>query len=109
MKRKLLPVFIMLLAGAVASILTAIMHYNIRSLLIIVLVTLIVFYALGSALKYSLDIFEKQNEKDLLDEGEVIEKEANEEEEIPETKENTEEITIEKRAGRKATRKKAEQ
>ena len=53
------------------------MAYDIRTLLIILLLTLLIFYFLGSIIKALLDRFEKQNEKASLDNGEVIEKEAN--------------------------------
>ena len=46
-KRKLLPVFIMLLAGAIASIMAAVMHYELEVFLLIVLITLAVFYLMG--------------------------------------------------------------
>lgn len=81
MKRKLLPPFIMLVAGLIASIRTFFLHYDTKSSLIILLVVLVVFYVLGSILKYVLDTFDKENEKKALDEGEVIEKEAEEESE----------------------------
>ncbi len=77
-KRKLLPVFIMLLAGAIASILTAIFQYEITSLLLIVFITLVVFYILGLILMKVLDKIEEQNTEPDLDEGEVIEKEVDE-------------------------------
>ena len=76
MNRKLLPVFIMLLAGAIASIMGAIMQYDLKSFLLIVFITLVIFYILGSALKYVLDMIEKQNTKESLDQGEVIQKES---------------------------------
>ena len=84
-KRKLLPVLIMLLAGAMASILLAIGNYEIKTMLGILLAVLIIFYILGCILKWSLDHIDKQNEKteSPLDEGEVIEKQ-------PEEKENNE-------------------
>ena len=84
-RRKLLPVLIMLLAGAMASILLAIGNYEIKTMLGILLAVLIIFYILGCILKWSLDHIDKQNEKteSPLDEGEVIEKQ-------PEEKENNE-------------------
>jgi ABC-type transport system involved in cytochrome bd biosynthesis fused ATPase/permease subunit len=72
MTRKELPVLIMLLAGAIASIMTAVMHYEIQSLLFIVFITLVIFYFLGTILKIVLDRIEEQNTKLALDEGEVI-------------------------------------
>ncbi|MCR5716294.1 MAG: hypothetical protein K6G23_05580 [Lachnospiraceae bacterium] len=77
-KRKLLPVFIMLLAGAIASILMAIMRYEITSLLLIVFITLVIFYILGLILMKFLDKVEEQQLQESAEEGEVIEKEADE-------------------------------
>ena len=81
-RRKLLPVLIMLLAGAMAAILLAIGKYEITKLLWILFVVLLVFYILGCILKWSLDHIDKQNEEtdNSLDEGEVIEKQPEEKE-----------------------------
>lgn len=89
MKRKLLPPFIMLTAGLIASIRTFCLHYDAKSSLIILLVVLVVFYVLGSILKYVLDVFDKENEKKALDEGEVIEKATEEESETENEAENS--------------------
>ncbi|HKM35847.1 MAG TPA: hypothetical protein VJY54_14055 [Lachnospiraceae bacterium] len=87
MKRKYLPLIIMLMAGAVTSMITFIMKYSIVKKLMSLLVVLVIFYILGSVLKCALDTFEKQNVKAALDEGEVIEKENKTvSEEEPETK-----------------------
>lgn len=81
-RRKLLPVLIMLLAGAMAAILLAIGKYEITKMLWILFVVLLVFYILGCILKWSLDHIDKQNEEtdNSLDEGEVIEKQPEEKE-----------------------------
>lgn len=81
-RRKLLPVLIMLLAGAMAAILLAIGKYEIKKMLWILFVVLLVFYILGCILKWSLDHIDKQNEEtdNSLDEGEVIEKQPEEKE-----------------------------
>ena len=81
-RRKLLPVVIMLLAGAMAAILLAIGKYEITKMLWILFVVLLVFYILGCILKWSLDHIDKQNEEtdNSLDEGEVIEKQPEEKE-----------------------------
>lgn len=90
MNRKYMPLILMLVAGAVTSIITFFMQYSILQKLIALLVALVIFYALGSALKWALDIFEAQNEKAALDQGEVIEKENGQETE-PEKEPPTEE------------------
>lgn len=78
MNRKKMPLVLMLTAGAVTCIITFIMHYPIIWKLLTLLLVLIIFYVLGTVLKWVLDAFEKQNEKAALDEGEVIAKEAEE-------------------------------
>lgn len=89
MKRKLLPPFIMLVAGLITSIRTYLLHYDTKTALFILLVVLIIFYGLGSILKFILDTFERQNEEKALDEGEVIEKAAEEESEQEDETENS--------------------
>lgn len=74
-KRKLIPPFIMLLAGAITSITMRILHYETKTMLIILLCVLIGFYFAGSVLKTMLDRFERQIEEAHMEEGEVIEKE----------------------------------
>ena len=81
MNRKNMPLILMLVAGAVTSVFTFIRQFTILQKLIALLVGLVIFYALGSTLRWVLDTFDKQNEKAVLDEGEVIEKDKNQEEE----------------------------
>lgn len=78
MNRKKMPLVLMLTAGAVTCVITFIMKYPIIWKLVTLLLVLIIFYVLGTILKWVLDAFEKQNEKAALDEGEVIEKETEE-------------------------------
>lgn len=78
MNRKKMPLVLMLTAGAVTCIITFIMKYPIIWKLVALLVVFIIFYGLGTILKWVLDTFEKQNEKAALDEGEVIAKETEE-------------------------------
>lgn len=80
-KRRLIPPFVMLLAGAIVSIFMYVWHYNLKDMLIILLCVLIVFYIAGDFLKWMLDRFEAQIEQARMDEGEVIEKEPDESEE----------------------------
>lgn len=63
MNRKMLPLIMMLAAGAVTSIVTYIRNYTILEKLIVLLITLLVFYGIGRFMEYMLDSFEKQNEK----------------------------------------------
>ena len=76
MNRKYLPLILMLVAGAITSIVTFIMKYPLVWKLVALLIVFIIFYILGSAIKWILDSFERQNAKAALDEGEVIEKEG---------------------------------
>ena len=78
-KRRLIPPFVMLFAGAVISIAMRILHYEMKTMLIILLCVLVGFYIAGSVFKYMLDRFEKQIEEASMEEGEVIEKELAEE------------------------------
>lgn len=76
MNRKNMPLLLTLAAGAVTCIITFIQQYTILQKLISLFVVLIIFYVLGSVLKWTLDYFEAQNEKARQEEGEVIEKES---------------------------------
>ena len=78
-KRRLIPPFVMLSAGAIISITMRILHYETKTMLIILLCVLVGFYIAGSVIKYMLDRFEKQIEEANMEEGEVIEKELAEE------------------------------
>ena len=78
-KRRLIPPFVMLSAGAITSITMRILHYETKTMLIILLCVLVGFYIAGSVIKYMLDRFEKQIEEANMEEGEVIEKELAEE------------------------------
>ena len=76
MNRKNLPLLLMLTAAAVTSIITFIRQYSMLEKLVSLFVVMLIFYVMGSVLKWTLDYFDKQNEKRRLEEGEVIEKEA---------------------------------
>ncbi len=74
MNRKNLPLLLMLSAGAVTCIITYIEGYSIMAKLVSLFVVLLLFFLLGSVLKWTLDYFDRQNEEKLMEEGEVIEK-----------------------------------
>ncbi|MDE5588794.1 MAG: hypothetical protein K2J60_06590 [Acetatifactor sp.] len=78
MNRKNLPMVLMLLAGAITCIITFIRDYAMVERLGILLGVLVLFYLLGSILVWTLNYFDMQNEKKRKEEGEVIEKEAEE-------------------------------
>ena len=73
-KRKLIPPFVMLFAGAVVSITLWYMHYDLKDMLIILLCVLLGFYFAGSVIKWMLDQFEAKIEKERMEEGKIIEK-----------------------------------
>lgn len=75
MNRKNLPLLLMLTAGAVTCVITFIVGYSTVEKLAFLLAVLVLFYLLGSVLKWTLDYFDMQNEKKRQEEGEVIEKE----------------------------------
>ena len=74
MNRKNLPLLLMLTAGVAISVITYVMNYSMVAKLVSLFAVLLVFYVLGSVLKWTLDYFERQNEQKLKEEGEVIEK-----------------------------------
>ncbi len=63
MNRKNLPVIIMLVAGAIASITAFIKNWGISQKLFVLLLTLVVFYGLGVLLEKTLDYFDTVNER----------------------------------------------
>ena len=86
MNRKNLPLLLMLTAGAVTCIITYIEKYTMVEKLVSLFFVLLLFYILGCIMKWTLDYFEKQNEERLMEEGEVIEKEAEDAGEIEQEK-----------------------
>lgn len=72
-KRKLIPPFVMLFAGAIVSITMFVQHYKSKDMLVILLCVLLVFFVAGEILKYMLDRFEADAEARRREEGEVFE------------------------------------
>lgn len=72
-KRKLIPPFVMLLAGAIASITMFVLHYKSKDMLVILLCVLLGFFVAGEVLKYMLDRFEADADARRREEGEVFE------------------------------------
>lgn len=77
-KRKLIPAFVTLLAGAIVSITMRLLHYELQTMLIVLLCVLSGFYFVGRILQIMLDRFEIQIHEAQMEEGEVIEKEPSE-------------------------------
>ena len=74
--RNSIPLLLMLIAGAITCVFTFIHNYPIWAKLFSLLIVLLVFYFLGSLLRWTLDTFDIQNAKRAKEEGEVIEKES---------------------------------
>lgn len=81
MFRKYIPLILMLSAGAVTCVITMVREYPILQQLVVLLVVLVLFYLLGSIVKWTLDFFDRQNEKLAGEQGEVIEKDGETKEE----------------------------
>ncbi len=78
-KRKLLAPFLMLFSGTAAGIVMFRLNYDLKETLEWLLLILISFYIIGVLIAKMLDKFERQNEEAVIqEEGEVIEKEAEE-------------------------------
>lgn len=82
MNRKILPLFMMLIAGAVMCIISYVQKFSILTKLVSLFVVLVVFYLLGNVLVWVLNYFDRQNEERLREEGEVIEKDGESTEEV---------------------------
>ena len=63
MNRKNIPLILMLVAGAVTCIKNLIQNLSILGQTASLLIVLVIFYFLGSVLKWTLDYFDKQNEE----------------------------------------------
>ena len=84
MNRNTLPLILMLVTGGVTCVITYIMEYSITQKLVYLLIVLLLFYFLGNVIKWTLNYFDRQNEKIYETEGEVIEKENPSTEELSE-------------------------
>ena len=76
---KMLPVILMLIAGAITGIITYILQYEGKTALIVLLAVLLLFYTIGFFFCKMLWRFEdeiKKKEKELAEEGKVLEKSA---------------------------------
>lgn len=78
MDRRKLPLLLMLMAGGMTAVVTYFRGFNLMDMLIALLAVMIIFNFIGTLIKMVLDSFDKANEKKVSDEGEVIEKEADE-------------------------------
>ena len=76
----------MLIAGAVISIIAFVRDYELVEKLLMLLITLIVFYGLGSLLVFTMNHFDKVNEQKRLEEEKKAAEEAKLAEEEPQEK-----------------------
>lgn len=76
MKRKLLPLTMMLFAGLVTAVITFIRGYSIIYKLASLLIVFVIFYAIGTVIVMFLDHFDKVNGREEKIEDEVVEKDA---------------------------------
>lgn len=76
MNRKSIPIVLMLIAGVIVSIITFIKEFELLKKLVILLITLVVFYGLGSLLVFTMNYFDKVNEQKRLDEEKRVAEEA---------------------------------
>lgn len=79
MERKMIPLALMLVAGAICSIVCIVHGYDVFTMLLALFIVLLVFYVLGCVIKRVMEAFERENEERNKEEGEVIEKEASDE------------------------------
>ena len=63
MNRRKLPLIFMLVAGAVTCIITLIRKYSVLHSLIALFGAFVIFFFLGSVMKWTLDYFDRENEK----------------------------------------------
>ena len=83
MNRKNIPVIIMLIAGAMVSIITFIKEFEIVEKLMLLLITLVVFYGLGCLLVWTMNHFDSVNENKRKEEEKRAAEEAKAAEEEP--------------------------
>ena len=78
---KLMPVLIMLLAGAATSVITFVLQYETKKALWLIVGVLVLFYILGAILqrirKHFEDQIAEEEAKKAEEEGKVVEKEGN--------------------------------
>lgn len=75
----MIPLTLMLVAGAICSIVCYVQGYDAFTMLLVLFIVLLVFYLLGCVIKRVMETFERENEEKSKEEGEVIEKETSDE------------------------------
>ncbi len=90
MDRKNIPLLFMLTAGAVTAIITFVRELPLVERMVWLFSVMLLFFVLGSVIKWTLDFFDNQNEQRRLKDGEVIEKEAEGQEDVQKAAEDEE-------------------
>ena len=80
-KTRMIPLIVMLIAGALACVITYFKHYKLQSILATVLVVLFIFYIIGYIAMRILNKYTVIKEPSISDEGEIIEKQPEDTEE----------------------------
>lgn len=76
MKRKYIPIIMMLVAGIICSLFTMVRGETLLYRMTALLCTLLFFYGLGQILYNALNYFDRENEKRLAAEKAMLEEEA---------------------------------
>ena len=74
MNTRKIPALIMLIAGSIACIMTYLNHYDLKDMLIVLILVLIVFLIIGLIVKWILDSIHLPGSDAVSPDGEVIEK-----------------------------------
>lgn len=62
-KRNLIPLIIMLLAGMISSLISMVMHYDVTKSMIVILISMLIFYGIGLAARGIINMNVKQMEE----------------------------------------------
>lgn len=80
MDRKNIPIVMMLVAGAITCIITFIQHDSVLRKLVVLFIVLLVFYSIGTVIKWIFDSFASKNaQMNAPVEEEIAEEEEEEE------------------------------
>lgn len=90
METRKIPALVMLLAGAATCIVTYLNHYDLKDMLIALVIVLIIFLIIGLIAKAILDSVHLPNEDAVGPDGEVVEKSDEEENKEGDGSEGTE-------------------
>ena len=74
--RKQLPLVLMLISGAITTLTVYFKGLGLKTMLIALLAAMVIFGFIGSLIEYILNSFDRNQNSEVSDEGEVIEKEA---------------------------------